>query len=122
MLEKIGEAEINGLLVKSAAAIRELSAENLSLKSQLASRGRQDHAEKIAHVMVERGLMDDSAGKEYAQTLAKGDKDLSVVEDLVQHSVPGLALGHTKTASAHDEDSTPGEDVLTSFLKSTPLS
>ena len=120
MLEKIGAAEIDQILIKSASAIRELSAENTQLKSELAKRDRANHAEKIASALVERGIMDETAGKEYARDLASGDKDLAVVEDLASRSVPGVALGHTKTAGVHDEDSIPGEDVLTAFLKNSP--
>lgn len=121
MLEKIGAAEIDGLLVKSAQAIRELTTENVALRAQLATRAREDHAEKIASALVERGIMDESAGKEYARDLATSDKDLSIVEDLATRSVSGVPLGHTKVASVREDDpSADGDDVLTAFLKNFP--
>ena len=122
MLEKIGEAEVNGLLLSAADSIRTLESENARLTAQLATRARSDHAEKIASVAVDRGLMDEDDGQEYARDLAKSDKDLGVVEDILKRSAKGIPLGHTKTASAHDMDrDASGDDVLTAFLKtSTP--
>ena len=120
MLEKIGEAEINGLLIQASSSIRTLEAENADLRSRLANRERSDYAEKIASVAVERGFMDETDSQEYARTLAESDKDLSAIEDLVKRSAKGIPLGHTKTASA-DGDTSYGEDVLTNFLKTSSL-
>lgn len=121
MLEKIGEAEINGLILGAAASIRALEVENLELRGRLASKDRHEHAEKIASAAVDRGLMDETDGEEYARSLAESDKDLTVVEDLVKRSAKGVPLGHTKTASAHDEEPSGGDDVLTNYLKTTPF-
>lgn len=120
MLEKIGEAEINGLLVQAATTIREQEAEIIDLKNRLAARDRHEHAEKIASAAVDRGLMDEADGQEYARSLAESDKDLSMVEDLVKRSAKGVPLGHTKTASAEEEASA-GGDVLTQFLTTHPI-
>lgn len=117
MLEKASAVEVNGLLLSAAANIRDLVAENIELKTKLASVARQEHAEKIASVIVGRGQMDEDGAKDYARSLRESDRDLNMVEDFVKRSAPGVPLGHTKTASEHE--STPGDDVLTNFLKTS---
>lgn len=118
MLEKVSAVEVNGLMVSAATTIRELITENTGLKVKLASVARQEHAEKIASVIVDRGQMDEDGAKDYARSLRESDKDLNMVEDFVKRSAPGVPLGHTKTASAEHESSS-GDDVLTNFLKTS---
>jgi hypothetical protein len=102
MLEKISSADIDGFLVKAAATIRDQEATISELRSDLAGKERHEHAEKIASAAVDRGIMDESEAKEYAESL-----------------VPlGSAL--TKTASASLDDHGEPVDVLTAFLTNNP--
>ncbi len=126
MLTKIGSAELNGLLIKSAAAIRDLSAENEQLRAQLAKKDRREHAVKIASVAVERGIVAEDAQAEYAQTLASGSRNLDDVEELVSHAAAGLPLGElTKEAADGDGASgvVPGaaEQKFASFLTNSGI-
>lgn len=122
MLEKISSADIDGFLVKAAATIRDQEATISKLRSDLAGKERHEHAEKIASAAVDRGIMDESEAKEYAESLATGDKDLSMVEEFVNRTAAGVPLGSalTKTASASLDDHGEPVDVLTAFLTNNP--
>lgn len=118
MLEKISTAQVESILIKSASALRTLRDENLELRRQLAVRDRRDRAEKIAHLAVDRGVMDPTDASEYAEKLASSGENLEMVEDFVGRAAAGIPLGmmHEKTASDHLEGGGEGPDVLTSFL------
>ena len=123
MFEKVSHADIDGFLIKAAVALREQEATIADLRGRLALKDRQEHAEKIASTAVERGIMDETEADEYAQGLAKGNKDLNMVEEFVERTVAGVHLGSalTKTASAGAGTDSAQADVLTSFLLNNPL-
>lgn len=123
MLEKLSEAQVNHILIKSASALRSLRDENAELRRQLASRERRDHAEKIAHTAVDRGIMDPTDAMEYAEKLAHSAEDLEMVEEFVSRAAAGVPLGQTleKTASDNFEGGEGGTDVLTAFLLNSDI-
>jgi hypothetical protein len=118
MLEKISEAQVKHILIKSASALRNLRDENADLKRQLAERDRHDYAEKIASQAVDRGVIDPTEAADYAEKLASSAQDLKMVEEFVSHAAAGVPLGQTleKTASDNYDGGDGGTDVLTSFL------
>ena len=124
---KIAAAEVNGLLIKSAATIRDLHAENQDLKAQLAGKSRLEHAEKIAHIAIDRGIMSEDKALEYAQTLAESTRDLSMVEEYVAHNGGiGVPLGReefTKSASDHtlETGNSKAESEFVDFLLTSDL-
>lgn len=116
-LLKIGSAEVNATLIKAAAALRDLSAENDRLRVTIASTDRRDYAVKIASSAVNRGIMDPEEAKDYANSLTESDKDLSMVEEFVNRAAAGLPLGNSLQKTASVEGTQDGEaDILTSFL------
>ena len=122
-LLKIGSAEVNATLIKAASTLRSLQADNDRLRADLAASARRDHAEKIAHNAVERGIMDPDEAKDYADSLTEGDKDLSVVEEFVSRTAAGVPLGASLQKVASAEGSADGDDdVLTSFLLTNEIS
>jgi len=123
MLEKISAAQVNHILIKSAAELRSLRDENIELRRRLADRERHEHAEKIASLAVDRGIMDPTDAADYASGLASGQEDLGMVEDFVSRAAAGVHLGKTleKTASDNLEGGEGGTDVLTSFLLTSDL-
>ena len=127
MMRKIAGAELDGILIKTAAALRSLQAENDDLRRQLAARDRQDHAEKIAHVAVQKGMMSEDAASEYADSLASSDKDLSMVEEFVTRgNGTGVPLGREieKVASDHtlaDPNGSQAEADFANFLLTSDL-
>ena len=119
MITKLGSAEINGLMVKAASMLRDLQAENDGLRGQLATRERRDHAEKIASMAADRGIMDSQEATEYAETLASSDKDLDMVAEFVSRTAAGVPLGDVlqKTASSGETgDGDSAEANFNSFL------
>ena len=119
---KIGAAEVNQTLMKAASVIRSLKAENDELKVRLAAGERDDHAEKIASIAVERGILAPDEAEEYAKGLSEGDKDLSMVEDLVKRTAAGAPLAESLQKVASEDGQGEGEpDVLTSFLLNSNL-
>lgn len=121
-MEKISAAQVNTILVKSAGELRRLSSENAELRAQLAQRERRDQAEKIAHMAVDRGVMDPTDATEYAEKLAASSDNLKVVEEFVGRAAAGVPLGKTleKTASDNYEGGG-GTDVLTAFLLNSDI-
>lgn len=120
MFTKISSEEVNATLVKAASILRSQQQEINRLKQELASRERYDHAEKIASAAVDRGFMDPVDAKDYAISLAEGDKDLNLVEDFVSQTTAGIPLGTglAKTASEYSGSDT---DPLTQFLLSSDI-
>lgn len=121
MLEKISAAQVNTILLKSAAELRTLRDENIQLRRQLADRERYEHAEKIASMAVDRGIMDPTDAADYASQLASGGTDLGMVENFVSKAAAGVPLGQAleKTASDNLSGGEDATDVLTSFLLSS---
>lgn len=106
MLEKIGAAEINGLLKQASVTITNLVGENQQLRDELAERDRKDHAIKIANEAAERGQISVDNVGDYAEKLASSGRDLNMVEEFVTNAAPEVPLGSfTKEAS---EDSASG--------------
>jgi hypothetical protein len=122
MLEKISAAQVDHVLLKTAAALRSQEVEITQLKSQLADYERQQHATKIASAAVDRGIVAEDEAAGYASDLANGNDDLNMVENLVSRSAAGVSLGTTleKAASVHEDAG--GDDVLTTFLLSSEFS
>ena len=119
-LLKVGSAEINSVMLKAASIMRSQQEEINRLREGIAAQERKDHAQKIASTVIDRGIMAREEAQEYAAELALGDKDLSMVEDLVSRTAGGVPLGASlkKTASANSDGDT---DVLTSFLLSSDI-
>ena len=126
MITKIAAADLDHLLVKSASIMRAQEAEISSLRAQLAGKDRESHAEKIASIAVERGIMSVDDAESYAKSLAASTRDLSMVEEFVSKSTgPGMNLGEDlhKEASADSDlpiGDTP-EGRFASFLLSSDL-
>jgi len=117
MFSKIASQDVNGILIKCASSLRDLAAENISLRDQLADLERKDHAEKIAAQAVSRGIMDESEAFDYAKGLAEGDKDLEMVEEFVSRTVQGVPLGEPLQKTASD-DLCEGETLEARFATS----
>ncbi len=101
-MNKIAAADVDFLMTKAANSIRELAAENRSLRAALAEHDRKSHAQKIASLAVNNGIMDDDAAADYAAELVDSDQDLSLVEQFVSRQSQGLPLGHTVEKTASD--------------------
>lgn len=117
-MSKISFDSIDRTMVKAASIIRAQNAEIERLQEALSARTRHDHAEKIASAAVERGWMDADDAREYAFELAKSEKDLDVVEDVVNRTAAGTPLSTGIKKIASDNGSV---DVLTSFLLTNDL-
>ena len=93
--------QIDDLMVKSASGFRVLIEENKRLRQALADRDRRDQSEKIASAAVEKGWVSQEEADTYASNLYQNGKDLSPVEELVNHSATGIPLspGIQKVAS-----------------------
>tara|TARA_R100000149_G_C5801154_1_gene88370 strand:- start:299 stop:655 length:357 start_codon:yes stop_codon:yes gene_type:complete len=115
---KLSFESIDRTMIKAASIIRAQNAEINRLKEIIDSRSRFDHAEKIASVAVERGLMGLDEAKDYASDLAQSEKDLGIVEDFVTRTAAGTPLSSGIKKVANDN----GEiDILTSFLLTNDL-
>ena len=122
MLEKISSAQVNEYLAKAAHTIRTQKAEIERLEGVVATHDRRAHAEKVASLAVERGVLSEDSADEYAEHLATGGEDLKLVEEFVSRSARGLPLGKTQEKLASADDSRgAGEDVLTEFLLNSDL-
>lgn len=119
MMEKISAAQVNEYLLKCASTIRSQQAQIKDLQADKESRDRRDHAEKIASVAVDRGLLEAEEAAEYAEHLVKGDEDLKMVEDFMGRRAAGVPLGQVKEKTASAETGTGELDVLTAFLLSS---
>ncbi len=119
-MQKIAAADLNHLMIKSAHVIRSLETENAELKRQLADKDRHSHAEKIASIAVDRGIMSEDNAEAYATELASGDKDLAMVEDFVaRNNGAGVPLGSELVKSASETelgDGDTAEGRFTNFL------
>lgn len=118
---KISSEEVNATLIKAAHALRTQNEEITRLRNEIAVLNRHNYAEKIASQAVERGIMDPMDARDYARSLAEGNKDLSMVEDFVTQTTAGIPLGSglAKTASVHSGSA--GADPLTMFLLSSDI-
>jgi len=122
MLEKISAAQVDNILIKSASVIRQQDARIHELEAELARRDRREHAEKIAEVAVDRGIMDEDDAEEYAEKLASSAEDLTMVEEFVGRAAAGVPLGRSLEKVASDSEGGEGEtDVLTAFLLTSDL-
>jgi hypothetical protein len=120
MLEKLSADQVNDYMIKAAGLLRAQQAQIHELEGELVTRGRRDHAEKIASHAVDRGIMSDDDAKTYAEHLVESDEDLKMVEDFVGRAAAGVPLGATLEKQASAEDSGGEADVLTAFLLSSP--
>ena len=121
MLEKISSAQVDGMMLKAASALREQKARIEELEGIISKNSRQRHAEKIASVAAARGIVAVEEVENYASELASGSENLLLVEDFVGRAAAGVPLGRKleKTASDHEGDSGDESDVLTTFLLSS---
>tara|TARA_R110002126_G_scaffold416_4_gene2834 strand:- start:394 stop:762 length:369 start_codon:yes stop_codon:yes gene_type:complete len=118
-LEKISAAQVDSVMIKAAHALRGQQAEISRLTNEIAVRDRRDHAEKIAHTAVDRGIMEVDDADDYAEKLASGSEDLSMVEDFLGRTAAGVSLGSPQEKLASDSEG--GSDVLTAFLLTSEL-
>jgi hypothetical protein len=121
MLEKLSHQDINDLLIKTASIMRSQNEEIKRLRGELAAKSRREHAEKIAHIAVEKGVIDESDASSYAEKLDRGGKDLETVEEFVAQTVAGLPLGESLQKLAEEQvdghvDGTSPEDKFCNFL------
>ena len=122
MLEKLSSEQADTIMIKAASALRAQGARIQELETDLARRERMDHAQKIATVAIDKGIMEEDDAVEYAEKLASSTEDLTMVEDFVSRTAAGVPLGHSLEKTASESDSGPGEaDVLTSFLLNSDL-
>lgn len=120
-LEKLSAAQVNNFMVKAASLLRKQQARIAELEGEKAAWERREHAEKIAHQAISRGIMSEDEADKYAEKLAGSSDDLNMVEEFVNRAAAGVPLGKTleKTAS-DDHDNRDGQvDVLTAFLLSS---
>ena len=124
-MRKLASQDLDGLLIKSAATIREQNQEIARLRGQLAGHARQAHAEKIASAAVDRGILDADEATSYAEDLANGDRDLGAIEDLVSRSSSGVPLGEMRKVASDDSyspsDGNSAEDRFLNSLLATDL-
>ena len=114
-MNKIAAEDLNQPLLKAASVMRGQQSEISRLRVELGRRDRNDHAQKIASLATERGMMGDSESRDYAQQLVDSGQDLSVVENVISNTAAGFPLGSTLSKPAAD-DTVHGDDVLTTFL------
>lgn len=121
MFEKLSAANVDQVLIKTAGTLRAQDVRIKSLEAQVAGYKRRDHAEKIAHEAVNRGIMESDEADSYASDLANSAEDLNMVEDFIGRAAAGVPLGRTleKTAGDHSLGGDGESDVLTSFLLSS---
>ena len=117
-MDKLSFESIDRAMIKGASIIRAQNKEIQRLNEIIQSRTRIDHAEKIASVAVEKGLMGREEAKDYASDLARSEKDLGIVEDFVSRTAAGTPLSSGIKKVAHDNG---GTDVLTTFLLTNDL-
>lgn len=96
-MNKISHAEAGQMMKLAADSLRALSEENQDLKGKLAHYEKKEHAEKVAHLMEEKGIEPELSYQEKVAGLMKRDR-LDVVEEAV-----GLAAPQMKLASVHDD-------------------
>ena len=118
---KISSEEVNATLIKAAGILRSQQEKIQRLNSEISSLNRQKHAEKIASVAVERGIMDPTEAGDYATSLVTGEKDLEMVEDFVRQSTAAMPLGAGLAKTASEYNSSGATDPLTSFLLSSDV-
>lgn len=117
MLEKVSAAQIDNIMIKAASALRGQATRIQELEAEIARRDRRDHAEKIAHTAVDRGIMDVDDASDYAEKLASSAENLTMVEEFVGRAAAGVPLGRTLEKVASESEGGEGEtDVLTAFL------
>ena len=120
-MEKISSEQINATLVKTAQVLRSQQSEIATLKETIAQYERKSQAEKIASVAVERGMVADAEEADYAERLAQGDKDLSVVEEVVSQQAAGVPLGSDLQKLASEDMDSGDADVLSQFLLTSEI-
>lgn len=102
-MNKISHAEAGQMLKVAADSLRVLSDENQELKAKLAQYAKKEHAEKVAHLMEEKGIEPELSYQEKVAGLLKRD-NLEVLEEAV-----GFAAPQMKIASVHDDMRVPTE-------------
>jgi hypothetical protein len=98
-MRKLSNVEVGQMMKLAAENLRALSEENQGLREKVTSYEARDRAEKIAHVMEEKGLEPELSFDEKVDGLLKRE-DLAVVEQAVGMSAPQMKL-----ASVHDDGS-----------------
>ena len=122
MLEKVSAAQVDNIMIKAASALRGQKARIEELETELARRNRRDHAEKIANMATDRGIMEEDEADDYAEKLASSSENLNMVEEFVGRAAAGLPLGRTLEKVASESEGGENEtDVLTAFLLNSDL-
>jgi hypothetical protein len=124
-MQKIAAADLNHLLVKSAHVIRTQESTIATLEQQLSDKNRMGHAEKIASIAVDRGIMSEDNASDYANELATSGRDLDMVEDFVsRNNGAGVPLGSELTKTASDNELASGDTAegrFANFLLTSDL-
>lgn len=116
-MNKISSAQAGEMMKMASAAITTLKGENDSLKGEnaqlkekVANYAKKERAERIAHLMEEKGLQPELDFQEKVAGLLRRD-DLSVVEEAVGLSTPQMKLASVAT---DDESVSDGEGPASS--------
>ena len=92
-MEKLSAAEWQEILAEVPSVLRALVEENRELKEKVAGYERKEHAEKVASLMVERGIEPNVGYQEKVASLLRDpQRDLRVMEEAVRLEVPALKL------------------------------
>jgi hypothetical protein len=96
-MQKISGVEAGQMMKLAAENLRALSEENQGLREKVASYEKRERAEKVAHLMEEKGLEPEASFEQKVTGLLERD-DLEVVERAV-----GLSAPQMKLASVHED-------------------
>jgi hypothetical protein len=105
-MRKISNVEAGQMMKLAAENLRALSEENQDLREKVAAYEKRERAEKVAHLMEEKGLEPEASFDQKVDGLLQRD-DLDVVERAV-----GLSAPQMKIASVHDGDTVEVEGGL----------
>lgn len=105
-MRKISNVEAGQMMKLAAENLRALSEENQDLREKVAAYEKRERAEKVAHLMEEKGLEPEASFDQKVDGLLQRD-DLDVVERAV-----GLSAPQMKIASVHDGDNVEVEGGL----------
>jgi len=95
MRTKISGAQIGQMMKMASESLRNLSAENNSLREKVAAYEKMDRVNKIASKMEEKGLEPALSREEKVAGLLQRD-DLPVFEEAVNLSAPQLKIASLK--------------------------